>query len=161
MNVGAVNGATGGNSTTVAPGGLTSVLNSYNNTWTFQNDSSVPTPNSVALGEQTPGTGTGYTLPSLVGTTPNRIRRYILANVILTTSAAGGDTRIDMVDSRPLSNDFQTFGPPVTNVDSVVFATTPQLFVHVVPEPSSMALAGLAIGGLVVRLRRKKNAIVG
>jgi len=147
-NVGANNGA----------GSLFSVLQSYNNSWTFSDGAGNPTPNSVAFGEQTTGGGSGFNLPAPTGPAGSQTRKYILANVIITANAAG-DAVLNLVDARPTANDFQTFSP-VNNVDSVVFATTPQLFIHVVPEPSSMALAGMAIGGLVVRLRRKKNAVV-
>jgi len=133
---------------------LNAVLNSYNNQWTtIDGPGGQPTPNSLAIGEQTLGAGTGFTVPA------GASHKYVLANVIITTGASG-DADLSIVDPRPTGNDVQQFNG--TTVDSAVFATVPHLFIHInaVPEPSSMALAGLAVSGLVYRFRRKKAATV-
>jgi hypothetical protein len=88
---------------------------------------------------------------------------YPLANILLTVNGPGagtlqlskpttppptfGTTWTDGVTTFATSLDSAVWGPGGTNVYSIPFT--------VVPEPSSMILAGLAVTGLGVRLRRK------
>jgi len=88
------------------------------------------------------------------------VRNYVLAQFVIHTTAAGGASTLQLSNPNyggtPGSS---TYGG--TDVSAAVFATLPQLFINVtpVPEPTSMALAGMAVSGLLYRIRRKKKVV--
>jgi len=94
------------------------------------------------------------------GTATAGPRNYVLANFILNIAPTGGDSTITLTDMN-LSQVNWSNGAG-TPLDATIFSTIPQLFIHVTPapEPSSMALVGLAVSGLAYRIRRKKAAAV-
>ncbi|MFL5329469.1 MAG: PEP-CTERM sorting domain-containing protein [Gemmataceae bacterium] len=122
-------------------------INSYNNYWTYNDDSLVPTPNSLAVAGVVNG-ATGWPSP------PGINRLYVLANVTLHADNIGSAV-LSIVDPRPNSTDFQIVTGQ--SEDSFVFSTIPQLFIHVVPEPSSLIAVGFAVSACtcVIRKRRK------
>jgi len=103
-------------------------------------------------------TGSTFQDSGAASTAASTPRNYTLANVVLNISAAGGDSVLSLTDMDNSQVNWSNGGG--TPLDATIFATIPQLFIHVTPapEPSSMALVGLAVSGLAVRMRRKKAA---
>jgi len=85
---------------------------------------------------------------------------YLLGHFVIHTTAAGGAATLSLANPNyPGTAAFSNMGG--TDLSATVFATIPQLFISVtpVPEPTSMALAGMAVSGLLYRIRRKKKDV--
>jgi hypothetical protein len=84
---------------------------------------------------------------------------YKLANIVITGAGNGAGNLTMSKPTTPPPTFGSTDGPNIVSYDSEVWGvggtTVYSLPFTVVPEPSSMILAGMAVTGLGVRLRRK------
>jgi hypothetical protein len=84
---------------------------------------------------------------------------YKLANIVVTGGSNGANVLTMSKPTTPPPTFGSTDGPNIVSYDSEVWGvsgtTVYSLPFTVVPEPSSMILAGMAVTGLGVRLRRK------